>query len=90
MVEKVNTVVTPGDSVDVIVTDQGIAVNPRRPEIKERLLAANLPVCSIEELKEKAERIVGKPDPLPWGDKIVGVVTSRDGAIIDVIHNVKD
>lgn len=90
VVEKVNTVVTPGDSVDVIVTDQGIAVNPRRPEIKERLIAANLPVCSIEELKEKAERIVGKPDPLPWGDKIVGVVTSRDGAIIDVIHNVKD
>ena len=45
VVDKVNTVVTPGDSVDVIVTDQGIAVNPRRPEVKERLVAAK-PSCA--------------------------------------------
>lgn len=90
VVDKVNTVVTPGDSVDVIVTDQGIAVNPRRPEVKERLVAANLPVVDIVELKERAERIVGKPEELPWGNKVVGVVTSRDGAILDVIYNVND
>lgn len=90
VVDKVNTVVTPGDSVDVIVTDQGIAVNPRRPEIAERLKAANLNVTTIEELKEKAEKIVGKPQELPWGDKIVGIVTSRDGALLDVIRNIAD
>ncbi len=90
IVEKVNTVVTPGYSVDLIVTDQGIAVNPRRPEIKEKLIAANLPVVDIHELREKAERIVGKPENLPWGDKVVGVVTSRDGAVLDVIYNVEN
>lgn len=86
----VNTVVTPGDTVDVLVTDQGIAVNPRRPEIAERLRAARLPVTTVEELKARAERIVGKPDQLPFGEKIVGIVTYRDGTVIDVIHEIRD
>ena len=30
IVDKVNTVVTPGSVVDVVVTDQGLAVNPNR------------------------------------------------------------
>lgn len=90
ILDHVNTVVTPGDTVDVLVTDQGIAVNPRRPQIKERLCAARLPVTTIEELKARAERIVGKPEPLPFGEKIVGIVTYRDGTVIDVIREIRD
>ncbi|MDD3919566.1 MAG: citrate lyase subunit alpha, partial [Eubacteriales bacterium] len=90
VLEHVNTVVTPGHTVDVIVTDQGIAVNPRRPEIRERLIAAHLDVTTIEELRERAERVVGKPAPLPFGEKIVGIVTYRDGSVIDVIREIKE
>ncbi len=90
ILDHVNTVVTPGSTVDVLVTDQGIAVNPRRPEIVQRLKAAHLDVTTIQELKERAERVVGKPDPLPFGDKIVGIVTYRDGTVIDVIREIKD
>ncbi|MDR2909478.1 MAG: citrate lyase subunit alpha, partial [Oscillospiraceae bacterium] len=75
---RVNTVITPGDTVDVFVSDQGVAVNPRRPEVAERLKAARIPVYTMEELKQKAERTVGRPDPLPFGEKVVGVVTYRD------------
>jgi len=90
VVDKVRTVITPGSSIDVLVTERGIAVNPRNKELEQRLKDAKLPVCSIEELKQKAEKITGKPDPVVSGDKIVGIVEYRDGSIIDVIRNVTD
>lgn len=90
IVEKVGTVVTPGDTIDVVVTDQGVAVNPRKPKLTQRLKDAGIPVFTIEEMKAKAERIVGKPSPIPYTDKIVGVVTYRDGSIIDVIHQIAE
>ena len=34
------TVTTPGESVDIVVTDYGVAVNPRRPDLLEALKAA--------------------------------------------------
>lgn len=90
VVEKVNTVVTPGKTVDIVVTDQGAAVNPQRADLLSRLKKANIPLCTIEQLKEKAERIVGKPKPVEYTDRVVGVVTYRDGSVIDLIRQVKD
>jgi citrate lyase subunit alpha/citrate CoA-transferase len=90
ILDRVNTLITPGDTVDVIVTDQGIAVNPSRPEIIDRMKKAHITVSTIEELKERAEKIVGCPEPLPFLEKIVGIVTYRDGSIIDVIRQIGD
>ncbi|OGO77010.1 MAG: citrate lyase subunit alpha [Clostridiales bacterium GWB2_37_7] len=89
ILDRVNTVVTPGYTIDVLVTDQGIAVNPLRQDLYSSLKAAKLPVLSIEELKAKADRIVGRPEPIKWEDKIVGLVKYRDGSVIDVIRQVK-
>jgi citrate lyase subunit alpha/citrate CoA-transferase len=89
ILDRVNTIVTPGNTVDVLVTDQGIAVNPLRQDLLHRLKEAKLPVYSIEELKVKAEKVVGKPDPIQVEDKIVGVVNYRNGTVIDVIRQVK-
>ena len=90
VVEHVNTVVTPGSVVDLFVSDQGIAVNPNRPEVEERLRAAGLPVYKMEELRLRAERIVGTPEPIRYTDRVVGVVLYRDNSILDVIHQVAD
>ena len=90
VVNHVGTVVTPGDTVDVLVTDQGIAVNPRRPEVREKLQAAALHVFSIEALQQKAQRLVGIPEPLRYKDKIVGVVMYRDNTILDVIRQIDE
>ncbi len=90
IVKKVNTVVTPGAVVDVVVTDQGIAVNPSRPEIRERLQKAGLPVFDIEQLEERAERIVGTPEAIEYTDKVVGLVMYRDNTVIDVIRQVAE
>ncbi len=89
ILDRVNTVITPGHTVDVLVTDQGIAVNPIRKDLLNNLKSARLPVFSIEELKAKTDRIVGKPASIQWEDKIVGLVKYRDGSIIDVIRQVK-
>lgn len=90
VVNKVNTMVTPGKTVDVVVTDYGIAVNPRRWKLRQRLLDAGIPLCTIEELQQKAEQIVGVPEPIQYTDKVVGVVTYRDGSVMDLIHQVKE
>ena len=88
VVDKVTTLITPGKSVDVVVTEYGIAVNPGRPEIAERLKAAGLNIVDINWLKERALQTIGNPAPLPFGDKVVGVVMNRDGSVLDVIKNI--
>jgi citrate lyase subunit alpha/citrate CoA-transferase len=90
VVDKVNTIVTPGKSVDIVVTDQGVAVNPNRPDLLERLTKTNLPLTTIENLRDKALNLVGAGKEIEYTDKVVGIVTYRDGSIIDLIYQVKD
>ena len=90
VVKRVGAVVTPGKTVDVIVTDYGIAVNPSRPHLRQRIIDCGLPVFTIDVLQQKAEQLVGIPDPIEYEDRVVGVVTYRDGTVIDVIRQVKD
>ncbi len=61
VVRQVTTRVTPGESIDVLVTDHGIAVNPARPEVAERLKQAGLTVMTIEDLYQRAIALVGEP-----------------------------
>lgn len=87
--DKVVTVTTPGDCVDVLVTDYGIAVNPLRPDLIKCLDEAGIHHKTIEELKEKAYSLVGTPDDLEWEDKVVAIVEARDGTILDVVRKIK-
>jgi citrate lyase subunit alpha/citrate CoA-transferase len=87
VVDKVTNIVTPGNTVDVLVTERGIAVNPARTELRDRLKDSSLPVVSIEELKDTAERIAGKPTKISFTDRVVGLVEYRDGTIIDKVYS---
>ena len=87
--EKVVTVTPPGEDVDVVVTDYGIAVNPRRPDILEALKKTRLPLRTIEELQQEAYAIVGKPDPLPFKDRVVAILEARDGTVLDVVREIE-
>ena len=84
--DAVQTVVTPGETVDVIVTERGIAVNPRRRDLLDKLKGSALPIMPIEDLQQLAYDLSGKPDAIAVSDDIVGVVEYRDGTIIDVIR----
>ncbi len=86
----VTTVTTPGESIDVVVTDYGVAVNPKRQDILEALKKADcVPLRSIEELRDIAYSIVGEPDKVEFEDRIVGIIEARDGTIIDVVRQAK-
>lgn len=84
--DKVTTVTTPGETVDVLVTDRGIAVNPRRTDLLALLKDSDLPLMDITELKCIGEQLAGIPDPIAFTDKIVAVVEYRDGTVIDVVR----
>ncbi len=86
--DRVTCISTPGKDIDVLVTQGGIAVNPKNTELKDRLVDAGLSVIDINELKEKTEGITGKPQKAPKGEKVVAEVISRDGDILDKIYNV--
>jgi len=86
--DRVHTVVTPGESVDVIVTERGVCVNPAKPELAEELKKAGLNVVCIKDLRDEVFEMTGVPAQKQLGDKIVCLVEYRDGTIIDVIYNV--
>ena len=86
---SVTTVTTPGETVDVVITDYGIAINPRRQDLIECMKGVNLPFCTIEELRDKAYAISGVPDDVEFEDRVVGIIESRDGTILDVVRQVK-
>ncbi|WP_447875437.1 citrate lyase subunit alpha [Serratia fonticola] len=90
LVEQVTTCVTPGSSIDILVTDHGIAVNPARPELAQRLREAGLQVVTIEWLRERALVLTGEPKPIAFTDNVVAVVRYRDGSVIDVVHQVAE
>ena len=86
----VTTVTTPGESVDIVVTDYGVAVNPARPDLLEALQKADcVPLKTIEELRDIAYSIVGEPEKVQFGDRVVGIIEARDGTIMDVVREVK-
>lgn len=87
IVDEVLCKSTPGSTVDVIVTQRGIAVNPARKELREKLEKAGLPVKDIKELKKIAEEIAGVPKAVKRGDRVVAKVLYRDGTLLDTIKN---
>ena len=87
--KDVVTVTTPGDCVDVLVTDYGIAVNPLRKDLIACLDKAGIEHVSIESLQEKAYSLVGTPDDLQWENKVIAVLEARDGTILDVVRKIK-
>lgn len=88
VVDAVNTVITPGESIDVVVTDIGIAVHPSRPDLKTAFEGLGMPLMSIEAMKDKAYALAGTPDPIVYGDKVVALIEYRDGTLIDVVRHV--
>ena len=88
LLDHVSTIVTPGESIDILVTEYGIAVNPRRQDVTDMLRGTALPIKSMEELKAKADKLTGKATPVEFSGKVCGLVEYRDGTIIDVIHQI--
>jgi citrate lyase subunit alpha/citrate CoA-transferase len=87
--DAVTTVTTPGETVDVVVTERGIAVHDRHPELRDELRRRKAPVKDIRELQREIYAVTGTPRAVERDEEIVALIEYRDGTIIDTVRRVK-
>lgn len=90
VLDNVTNIVTPGDTIDILVTERGVCVNPRRKELEKQLNDAGIKTKDIVQLKEEITSITKLPVKNEYTDKIVGIIEYRDGTVMDVIKQVKE
>ena len=88
IIDEVTTLCGPGELIDVIVTERGIAINPLRSDLIKKAKGSGLVLKSINELKDEAERICGKPQKAFFSDEVVAAIKWVDGTVIDVVHKI--
>lgn len=89
IVDEVTTVTGPGELVDVIVTERGIAINPKRQDLQDAVKGKGLPIRGIEEIKAEVERICGGTPAKPrLLENPVAVVKWVDGTLLDTVWQV--
>jgi citrate lyase subunit alpha/citrate CoA-transferase len=90
IVDSVTTVTTPGSTIDVVVTEAGVAVNPLREELAARLVAAGVNVVPLARLHDLSQTdvspMLGADAAAGQAKKIVALQQYRDGTVIDVLR----
>ena len=89
IVDEVTTLCGPGELIDVVITERGIAINPLRKDLIMKIKGSGLPLRSLSELRDEAERICGKPQKPHFDEKIVAAIKWVDGTVIDVVRKLK-
>lgn len=91
IVDNVTTLVGPGELIDVIVTERGIAINPLRKDLIKATKNSDLPIRKIEDIKAEVDDLIGGPPTKPeLTDEVISVVKWVDGTIIDSIYKIKE
>ena len=86
---EVTTLTGPGELIDVVVTERGIAINPRRTDLVDATRDSDLPIRPIEELQAEIESICGgKPRRPKLTDQPVAAIKWVDGTVIDTAWRV--
>lgn len=88
VVDEVTTLCGPGELIDVVVTERGIAVNPRREDLLAAVSGSDLPIRPIEDLKAELDRICGVPTTPERSEEPVAVVKWVDGTVLDTVWRV--
>jgi len=89
IVDEVTTLCGPGELVDVVATERGIAINPRRQDLIDAVKGSTLPIRPIEDIKKEVERICGGKSRRPQrSDKPVAIVKWVDGTVLDTVWQI--
>ena len=89
IVDEVTTLTGPGELIDVVATERGIAINPRRQDLIDATKGSGLPIRPIQDIKKEVEKICGgKPSRPRPGDRPVAVVKWVDGTVLDTVWQV--
>jgi len=89
IVDEVTTMTGPGEMIDVVVTERGIAINPRRIDLLDAAKGSKLPIRPIQDIKTEVEKICGgKPARPKLADRPCAVVKWVDGTVLDTVWQV--
>ncbi|HXZ81272.1 MAG TPA: citrate lyase subunit alpha [Terriglobales bacterium] len=89
IVDEVTTLTGPGELIDVIVTERGIAINPCRQDLSDAVKGSKLPIRPLADIQREVENICGgKPQKPRRLDRAVAVVKWVDGTVLDTIWQV--
>ncbi len=83
--KRVRTLTTPGNTIDVVVTERGIAIHPKRQDLMMKLQGSKLKIVSIDQLYANAITLTGEPTYPTPSQQVIGVVRHRDGTILDTL-----
>ncbi len=90
IIDEVTTLCGPGELIDVVVTERGIAINPRRQDLIDAVKGSKLPIRPIEDIKKEVERICGgKPQKPKRSNRPVAAVKWVDGTVLDTVWQIK-
>ena len=91
IIDEVTTLCGPGELIDVIITERGIAINPKRQDLIKKVKKSNLPLKDITQLKEEVYQICGGAPTEPKIDKnkIIAIIKWVDGTVIDSVFKIK-
>ena len=87
IVDEVTTLCGPGELIDVVITERGIAINPARKDLLDQLSKSRLPIRGIDELQREVYKICGGAPERPRlsREKIVAIVNWVDGTVLDSV-----
>ena len=89
IVDEVTTLTGPGELIDVVVTERGIAINPRRHDLLESVEGKGLPIRDIRDIQREVDQMCGgRPTPPRRGREAVAVVKWVDGTVMDSVWKV--
>jgi citrate lyase subunit alpha / citrate CoA-transferase len=89
IVHEVTTLCGPGELIDVVATERGIAINPRRQDLIDAVKGSTLPIRPLEDIKREVERICGgKPRRPQRSENPLAIVKWVDGTVLDTVWQI--
>ena len=91
IMDEVTTLCAPGELVDVIITERGIAINPLRKDLIKAVKGSSLPIKTIHELKDEVYEICGGAPQKPKlnKEKVIAIIKWVDGTVIDTVWKIE-
>jgi citrate lyase subunit alpha/citrate CoA-transferase len=90
IVDEVTTLTGPGELIDVVVTERGIAINPRRHDLLGAVKGKGLPIRDLRDIQREVYQMCGgAPKPPKRGKDVVAAVKWVDGTVMDSVWKVE-
>ena len=85
---RVTSITTLGKHIDCFVTERGIAINPNRQDLLDKLKETTLPIMTMKQLQDIAHAYTNIPKETIKRTQKIGVIEDRTLEIIDTLYRI--